>query len=285
MKIDPALQVHIMTAFAPLNDEAAAAAFPPPASLSGALKTAVLTGSKGIETKNLSQDVAKMFTTAAVDIWMRSVHSFLVSASLTEVSPIWASVAGYYSSHYAVRAVAHLLGFFQSFSKRRIVRLQFQGGRYVCTFNPKKAGDREHQFYWRIVKLDPLFAADPFFTMNDSGIAESDIAHRDWANYQDHLPQFPPFRPLDETALKTRIVRISEIEFTSPPIPKLGRYPDIDSVQIIAYHRLVRFRDLVDTVIGTGNRFWSVYRSPSWARKFMNFQLTDEARLLSPFTL
>ena len=82
MKIDPALQVYIMTAFAPLNDEAAAAAFPPPASF-WRIANRRLTGSKGIETKNLSQDVAKMFTTAAVDIWMRSVHSFLVSASLT----------------------------------------------------------------------------------------------------------------------------------------------------------------------------------------------------------
>src|SRR2546426_2507216 len=227
MKIDPALQVHITTAFAPLNYEAAVNAFPPPASLSQALKVALPAGSTGLATRNTSQDVAKMFTTAAVNIWMRGVHSFLISASLTNVSPIWASVAGYYSSHYAVRALAHLLGFFQLFTRKRIVHLELQGGRYVCSFDPKTAGDREHRVYWRIVKKDRHFAADPFFTENNSVIDESDVAHRDRANYADHLPQFPVFRPLDAIALKTRIDRISEIEFSSPPIPRVSRYPDI----------------------------------------------------------
>lgn len=285
MKIDPALQVHIATAFRPLDNAAAVNAFPPPGSLSQALKTAIPPDSTGSVTRYLSQDIAMMFTTAAVNIWMRAVHSFLVSASLTDVSPVWASVAGYYSSHYTVRAVAHLLGFFQSFTRKRIVRLQFQGNRCVFSFNPKNADDREHKFYWKIVKLDPLFAADPFFTQNDSGVDDSDVAHRDWANYQDHLPQFPLFRPLNAMALTNRIDRISGIEFTSPPIPRRSRYPDIESVQIIAYHRLVRFRDLVDTVIEDNNRFWSVYRDPAWAREFMNFQLTEEARLLAQFTL
>ena len=96
-----------------------------------------------------------MFTTGAVDIWMRAVHSFLVSASLTDVSSIWSSVAGYYSSHYAVRSIAHLLGFFQLFKGKRIVHLQFLSGQYVCSFDPKKAQDREHKLYWQIVKKDP----------------------------------------------------------------------------------------------------------------------------------
>ena len=34
-------------------------------------------------------------------MWLRAVHSF-ISASLTGISDIWASVAGYYSSHYWV---------------------------------------------------------------------------------------------------------------------------------------------------------------------------------------
>jgi hypothetical protein len=283
MQIDPALQVHITTAFAPLNSEAAVNSFRPPASLSQALNVVLPTGSTGVATRNASQDVVKMFTTAAVDIWMRAVHSFLVSASLTKVSPIWASVSGYYSSHYSVRALAHLLGFFQLFTRRRIVRLQLQGGRYVCNFDPKTAGDREHRVYWKIVKKDPHFAGDPFFTENNSD--ESDVAHRDRANYADHLPQFPMFRPLDAAALKTRIDRISEIEFSAPPIPRVSQYPDVESVQIVAYHRLVRFRDLVDTVIGDGNRFWSVHRNPVWARDYTDFQLTEAETLRSEFTL
>ena len=44
------------------------------------------------------------FAMAAVKMWLRAVHSFLISVSLTKASPIWSSVAGYYSSHYSIRA-------------------------------------------------------------------------------------------------------------------------------------------------------------------------------------
>jgi hypothetical protein len=285
MKIDPALHVHVTSAFTPLNNEVAVNTFPPPASLSQALSLALPTGSTGTATRNASPEVVKMFTTAAVNMWMRAVHSFLVSASLTKVSPVWASVAGYYSSHYSVRALAHLLGFFQLFTRKRVVHLRLQGTRYICSFDPKTAGDREHRVYWKIVKKDPHFLSDPFFTDNNSAVDQSDVAHRDRANYADHLPHFPIFQPLDAVALRARIDRISDIEFGSPPVPRVSRYPDIEAVQIIAYHRLVRFRDLIDTVIGTGNRFWDVHRDPTWARKFMDFQLTEQETLRSQFTL
>lgn len=285
MQIDSALEAHVAATFAPLNNEAAVSAFPPPASLAKALNLALPQGSTGVTARSASREVAKMFTTASVNIWMRAVHSFLVSASLTNVSPIWASVAGYYSSHYSVRALAHLLGFFQLFARKRIVRLELQAGAYVCRFDPKTAGDREHRVYWKIVKKDPHFASDPFFADNNSSMDESDVGHRDRANYADHLPQFPVFRPLDAAALKNRIERISEIEVTAPPIPRVSQYPDVESVQIVAYHRLVRFRDLVDTIIGNGNRFWNVHRNPAWARDYMDFQLTEAETLRSQFTL
>ena len=285
MKIDPAVQLHITRAFAPLNNAAAVHAFPSPASLSQNLNRVVTSAKTGLIPASMTPAIARMFTTASVNMWMRAVHSFLISASLTDVSPIWASVAGYYSSHYSVRAVAHLLGFFQLFVKKRIIRLEVQGGHFVCTFNSKTADDREHRFYWRVVKLNPLFAADPFFTQNDSGIDQSDGGHREWANYADHLPQFPIFHPLDKASLKNRIDKISGIEFSAPPIPRVSKYPDLEAVQIVAYHRLVRFRDLVDTILGDANRFWKFYRNPAWARDFMDFQLTEEARALSLFTL
>lgn len=285
MKIDRTLQLHITTAFEPLNNEPAVHAFPEPDALSRALSSTIPAGSKMVVTRYTSPNIATMFTTAAVNMWMRAVHSFLVSVSLTEVSPIWASVAGYYSSHYAVRAIAHLLGFVQLYNRRQIVRLELQAGRYICTFNPKAAGDREHSFYWKTVKRDQHFAGDPFFTENIAGKDDSDVGHRDRANYADHLPQFPVFRPLDVTAVKNRVYKLSEIELASPPIPRVSKYPDVESVQLIAYHRLIRFRDLVDTVIGGQNRFWSVYRNPAWAREFMDFQLTAEDTLHSQFTL
>ena len=286
VSIDPELQAHINSLFDPLNNLAAVNAFPPPSALSQALSALLPVGSKQATTRNVSLETAKLFATAAVNMWMRAVHSFLVSASLTDISPIWASVAGYYSSHYAVRATAHLLGFSQLFARRRIVRLEVQGRRYVCTFDPKATGDREHRFYWRIVKKDPHFAGDAFFTENAVlGEKSPDVAHRDHASYADHLPQFPTFRPLDKDALKSRIDRISEIEFSAPPIPQVSRYPDIEAVQIVAYHRLVRFRDLLDAILGDKNRFWNIHRIPSWAREFMDFQLTPEGTLRSQFTL
>jgi hypothetical protein len=285
MRVDPDLQGAIARAFSALNQQAAASSFPAPASLSQALARTLPSGSTARASQPVSQALASMFTTAAVDMWLRAVHSFLVSCSLTGVSPVWASVAGYYSSHYSVRALAHLLGFFQLFSRKRVVRLEFQAGRYTCDFNPKAANDREHRLYWKIVKRDPHFAADPFFTDNNPAGDYSDVAHRDRASYADHLSQFPMFCPLDAAAVRIRINRISDIEFTAPPIPRVSHYPDLESVQVVAYHRLVRFRDFLDTVVGDASRFWSVHRDPAWARDFVDYQLTDEAARRSEFTI
>jgi hypothetical protein len=283
-KIDANLAAHVAEAFAPLNTHAAANAFPATASLSTTLDKATPAGAASVVPYAKTAAIAEMFTTAAVDMWMRGVHSFLISTSLTNVSPIWASVTGYYSSHYTVRSIAHLLGFFQLFGRKRIVRLEYTGGRFVCTFDRKARDDREHRFYWKVVKANALFASDPFFTENLPG-DESDVAHRDRANYADHLPAFPMFRPLNAEAVKSRIERISDIEFSAPPIPKVSLYPDVQSVQVIAYHRLVRFRELVDAVVGTGNRFWSVHRDPPWARDFLDYQLVEEPTLRAEFTL
>src|SRR5260370_5746384 len=99
MKIDPAVQAHVARAFAPLNNQAAAHSFPPPASLSRALQSANPSQSAGPVSAGRTVSIAKLYTTAAVDMWMRAVHSFLISASLTDVSPMGASITGYYSSH------------------------------------------------------------------------------------------------------------------------------------------------------------------------------------------
>ena len=277
MKIDQDLHFQLTTAFAPLKNQAPVYPFPASASLSQLLGKTI-PKSKGLTTKNVEPAVAQMFATAAVNMWMRAVHSFLISASLTSVSPIWASVAGYYSSHYSVRALAHLLGSFRLFTVRRLVRLQLQTGRYVCTFDPKTG--REHQIYWMIVKDDQHFRTDPFFTQGNP-----EVAHRDWAQYTDHLPQFPPFKPLDKEALRVRIDRISDIAFDAPPIPQVDKYPDVESVQVIAYHRLVRFRAFVDAILGGDNAFWKVHRNPTWAIEFMDFQITEGQTLHTEFTV
>ena len=284
MQIDPAFRTHVETTFSPLNRQAAAHSFPQVAALSTELAALVPAKSTDHASVNVQPELSAMFATASVDMWMRAVHSFLVSASLTNVSDIWASVTGYYSSHYSVRAFAHLLGYFQLYTGKRIVHLQLLTGRHVCTFDPKTKWDREHLFYWRIVKQNPLFVSDPLFTNNNKGgKVPSDVEHRERANYADHLPNFPTFRPLDAAALKNRVQRISEIQFSTPPIPRVEGYPDVESVQVVAYHRLVRFRDLVNNILGDSNRFWKTHRNPSWANDFMDYQLTEQATLRSQY--
>jgi len=277
MDVDPGLHAHVSRLFAPLNRQRATDGFPTTDSLSDALTSSAThkPKPKAAYPVGIPPVVASMFSTAGVNSWMRAVHSFLVSAALTDVSPIWASVAGYYSSHYSVRAIAHVLGFFQLFAAKQTVQIELDGNHFKGTFNPKTGNDREHRLYWKFVKSNVLFADDPFFTDNDSSRDPSDAGHRERANYADFLHDFPQFRPLDREELVRRIRRISNIEFSAPPIPSRNRYPDIESVQVVAYHRLVKFRDLLDEILGAGNRFWSVHRNPSWARDFVDYQLVD----------
>jgi len=279
--IDPDLLRRLRADIRLLNHGAAMDVFPRPYSLRDALNAVMPKGSgKHATARNLTPNTAKMFTTAAVDMWLRGVHSFLISAALTSVSPIWASVSGYYSSHYCIRAVAHLLGFFRLFSVRKTARLVLTAGRFNCDFSGKSG--REHEIYWEVVKADAHFATDVLIPTSNS-----EVEHRDWANYADHLPRFPVFRPLDKETLKIRIKKISEIPFASPPTPsvKEGGIPDVDNVQVVAYHRVVRFREFLDAILVGRNRFWDVHRNPSWAIEFMDFQLVEGRTLHSEFTV
>src|SRR5687767_3491390 len=114
--ITPELRTKLEGAFQSLNRRPAEKSFPAPYSLARTLES--LVPAKGVAAVQVSQQVPTLFATAAVEMWLRAVHTFLISASLTDVSPIWCSVSGYYSSHYSVRAFAHLLGFFQLFRKK-----------------------------------------------------------------------------------------------------------------------------------------------------------------------
>jgi hypothetical protein len=279
------LREHIETSFSGLKNQAAAKAFPSPKALSTKLDSLLPTTQKGAHVITVPPAVAALFATAAVDMWLRAIHSFLMSASLQRASPVWASASGYYSSHYSIRAFAHLLGFFQLHHRKRKVHLVLNSGHLVCSFDPKTGSDREHQFYWRSVKADAQFHNDPLFRTNDatSNVAgvpcDSEISLRDYANYADHLGELLPFQPLDVVFLRDRVQFISQIQFTTPPAPQLARFPDIDNVQVLAYHRIVRFRRLLDEILGGGNRFWSLHRAPSWCMGIVNFQLTEQPGL------
>jgi hypothetical protein len=279
MTIEKNLQSRVHTTFARLNNVGASEAFPKPATVAKELEKLIPT--IGTQSVTVKPQIATSFATASVDMWLRGVHSFLVSASLTGASPVWASVSGYYASHYAVRALAHLLGYFLLFKRSRIVQLELHGGQHFCSFTRRTREDREHMLYWKRVKADVHFKDDPFFTdsLPVSGSDSSDVRHRDHANYADSLAPYPNFRPLDEDTLKNRISAISQIEITDPPIPRLEEFPDLDNVQLVAYHRIVRYRQFLDEILGQDSRFWRVQRNPTFAAGILNFQITQSTGL------
>ena len=269
-------QIEVM--FRGLRRRSAVNTIPAPGTLSEKLKNVVemTTG----ETTTIDATTLTFFATASVEMWHRSVHSFLVSASITKASPLWASVSGYYSSHYSIRALAHLLGYFQLQSKKRILKVEVRGRQYICHIIQKQGSDREHKFYWKTVKSHARFAADPFFTKNEAtkneeGQTLSDGGHRSKANYADHINQFPKFQALDEAYLKARVEKIATVELSDVPIPKIESYPDTENVQLIAYHRMVKFRKFVDEVLGNSNRFWNAQRKPEWCPNFLDFQIVE----------
>ncbi|MGA2714012.1 MAG: hypothetical protein ABSG41_12970 [Bryobacteraceae bacterium] len=273
--MNSALQKQITVMFSPLNNLSAADAFPAIGALSELLtKNCAPFTQQAVAAK---PNDLKAFATASVEVWLRAVHSFLVSASLTEASPIWSSVAGYYSSHYSIRAFAHLFGLFHLYKQRRLIQLAPQGKGWVFQIDKKNGGDREHKLYWKYLHQHAELANDPFFYFNRDDVPESDGSHRNRANYADHIDRFPIFRTLDSEYLARRIQKIAEIDLSDVPIPNADRFPDIESVQIIAYHRIVKFRQLLDEAVGPTHRFWKVQRTPSWTPRTLTFEVIDPA--------
>lgn len=250
---------------------------PAPGALAEKLRTTIK--AKGDQFSLVPADAA-LFGSAAVEMWLRAVHSFLISNSLMKASPIWSSVAGYYSSHYVMRAFSHLLGYFLLGRDGRAVEIKLDNGRYVCEARAKR-NPVEHQYYWELPKREMGSVGDALFSDNprikDDRTEISDGFHRVFANYFDHVDGFPNFTPLDENYLKTRIERVSELVTDSPTIPNHKKYPDLDSVHIIAYARIVKFRKFVDDIVGSKNRYWHFYREPLWFTRYMDFQVTEES--------
>lgn len=233
-------------------------------------------GKADSDTVSISPRIAALYASAAVEMWLRSVHSFLISVSVTESSHIWASVCGYYSSHYSVRALAHILGYFLMHQRKYIASLEILGGRPYCRFAKcKNKQNREHVYYWNVVKLHPLFIDEPIYTLNHDKEDPSDVAHRNIANYYDHLNNFPNFQALDEDKITERVDFLSKIQISSVPIPSPSRYPDTANVQLIAYHRIVKFRRFLDNILGSANNIWNVYRNPAWCPRVINYQLVE----------
>lgn len=218
-----------------------------------------------------------LFASAAIEMWERAIHSFLISAATYRISPIWSSVSGYYSSHYCVRGLAHLLGYFQIYKPSFKVQMKVENGKFNCYYLQKKSSDGEHRFYWKTVKKSMEFENNNFFTENIETSSESDVAHRSVANYYDHINIFPQFTPLDKDELISRIERISKLPLDSVPIPKKEDFPDVNKVQLIAYCRIIIFRNYLDEILQNDNQYWKSHRNPSWCREYIDFQKTNSS--------
>ena len=235
--------------------------------------------------KNLHRDEASHFATAAVDIWLRGVHSFLISTALTEASPIWASVRNIIlvtmsSVPSPIPSVT-----FSYFVSRRLPdwsTIQVNTSAFFETKERLRVG--EHQLYWRLVKATKAFEGDDLFTDNNQEADEFDVRHRNHANYSDHLFQYPQFFVAKEDTIKNRIEHISKIAVDTAPLPRIDKFPDLEYVQLIAYHRIVRFRRLLDDVLEGKNAFWERHRTPDFASGYIDFQLTEGTGLAQPTT-
>ena len=271
------MRTYVDVLFAPLDAASAAHSFPQ----LGHLAATLLDDFPNRDQLQVTIDrqKSKYFATASVEAWHRAIHSFLISCSLTTASPLWSSVSGYYASHYAMRAIAHLLGYFLLYDRKLVIRMTLDGGGHHCNAIKNDAGSGEHKFYWKVVKKIPFFSADPLFTLNPENTDVSDSAHRNRANYADHVSRFPQFAPLNNVSLTNRVERISSIEMQVPPIPNRRSYPDLDSVQIVAYQRIIRYRRIVDEILGGKNRFWNVQRSPAFANAYCDYQITESGNL------
>lgn len=274
---------QITSLFHGLDSTRSISSLPPPGYLSQILCTRL--GKRRITSAGVYEVIrlqdATLFASAAVEIWLRGVHSFLISAGVNKISPIWASVCGYYSSHYCIRALAHLLGFFQIRRKSCIVKIEIEGGatnyRYRCHFNNKP--NREHVVYWKIVKDSPQFSSDPLLRTNLEDSDES--MHRAKANYYDHVNHFYQFSPLDRQELKNRISWVSKTPLTAAPVFDQSKFPEVDKVQLVAYHRIILFRKFLDGILGSRSRYWNYYRTPSWSSGYLDFQIVQAEGLES----
>lgn len=278
--VRPQMQQSVRFLFQGLSSPAQSAYVPAPRSLATTLED-IYRNSGSSPWISIPASAKTLFATAAVEIWGRGVHSLVISAAITKASPIWAAVAGYYASHYAVRAFAHVLGYFQLYRLKKVVVLDVSSSQCQCEFRKKDRRTPEHRFYWKVVHQHADFSDNPLFRLNNEVDDVSDVGHRALANYADHVGGIPTFEPLSRDEMRRRLERISDISFTPDLLPRRSKFPDIDAVQVAAYNRIVLFRQLIDEVLGGENAFWKANRQPSWTHDLIDFQLVERDDLSS----
>lgn len=245
--------------------------FPPRGSLSQCLN--VLLAKPGKTPPALTHQQSRLFASAGVEMWHRAIHSFLWSVALTESSHLWSSVSGYYASHFVMRAFAHSMGIFKSFTLKKTIQVVIQDRQFVCMLPDAPGG--EHAFYWKAVKGHAKFALNPLFRENNERDMNSESAHRTFANYTDHLDNFSPLKFPGLETVATNVGQISRIRLGSVAPPSRDDYPDLRNVQILAFQRIVAFHDFLEERVPQ-NRFWRAHRSPNWCKDVMVFQVENQ---------
>jgi hypothetical protein len=272
--MDSGTELQIRLMFEPVKTKKATLKIGKPGELSSTLSS-LITSKSPANTFFVDQSILKLFATATIEMWQRAVHSYLISLSLTNSSDIWASVSGYYSSHYSIRAIAHGHGYFQLFRDKKIVELSIDGKNNVLNISDK-GGKREHQLYWAAVNKHSAFSTLPLFpSSNLSAPKISDSSHRERANYTDLLNRFGILEPLSVIKIKERASQIASFDIVGTTIPDYSNFPEIDNVQILAYHRIIKFRNYLDQILGTTNYYWTIERDPVWARNIITYEAID----------
>lgn len=281
MAIDYAIADRVVElSFGKLDKPSAKLDFPERGTLSRHLN-----GLLSIETTSpiLSHKYSPMLATAGVEMWHRAIHSLLWSVALTKNSPLWASVSGYYSSHFVMRAFAHSMGIFKSFSQKEVIQVLVENGQFVCTPLAWNNNRGEHAFYWKAVKGHPKLFANDLFRENSERDIKSDSSHRTFANYIDHINSFVPLDFPTTSEVADDVERISRIRLHSVTSPSRDDYPDLQNVQILAFQRIIAFQDFLDEKVPK-SRFWKAHRRPRWCKDVMLFQVEEQGLELPQFT-
>ena len=217
----------------------------------------------------------RLLAAASVEMWHRAIHSFLCSVALSEMSPLWSSVVGYYASHYVMRAFAHSMGIFRSFQVKRGIQVHLAGNHFsVRFFETKNKG--EHDFYWHVVKNHPDFIGNLLFRENNERAAYAESQHRSFANYTDCINSFATLKPRSIFDISMDIEKISGIRLDSVGRPEVNNYPDLQTLQVLAFHRIVAFQTFLDDQV-SNNGFWRTHREPIWCKDIMLFQTPESA--------
>jgi hypothetical protein len=72
------------------------------------------------------------------------------------------------------------------------------------------------------------------------------------------------------------IQKISGIRLESVGKPEVEKYPDLETLQVLAFHRILAFQTFIDDRV-TNNPFWRTHREPTWCKDIMAFQTPDLA--------